>query len=373
MLTETENPVVRRALENQARVANLGSCGYPIDWDTEFPESKSLIRHYSDLYRGEDLNYIYDQFFNAIPEICSDEIYDLTPGSSIQLTIKSVDKKGVIFEQGSIKETIICNTNLYQYPRFRDFIPTKPIACKIISRTQNTITVDPFAEMLDNWLRDHTTNFKDQYHMTEDRSVEVQDLRLIRGGFMGRVRIDSISDFCGKDVFFEAFIPGSQIVLNIEYDFDKWVGRSVKTFIINYSTKPRSTDKVLMCSAKEYLRHQGNKLMIEWFKMWCDNGEAWKALSETKMEGVITGTTHTANKCGAFVELPDQHITSMIPCKPDMLCTYKRGSHVMVSVESFEEPMKWNGIQYEHLAPYEIENDILNRISIRLTLKESRE
>ena len=113
--------------------------------------------------------------------------------------------------------------------------------------------------------------------------------------------------------------------------------------------------------------------MIEWFKMWCDNGEAWKALSETKMEGVITGTTHTANKCGAFVELPDQHITSMIPCKPDMLCTYKRGSHVMVSVESFEEPMKWNGIQYEHLAPYEIENDILNRISIRLTLKESRE
>ena len=48
MLTETENPVVRRALENQARVANLGNCGYPINWDAEFPESKSLIRHYSD-------------------------------------------------------------------------------------------------------------------------------------------------------------------------------------------------------------------------------------------------------------------------------------------------------------------------------------
>lgn len=300
-------------------------------------------------------------------------------GDLIPLKIIEVTKKNVIFDQEGVKETIICNTNLYQYPRFRDFTPKNHIKCKVISRTDEKIVVDPFAGMFDEWIQNHTSNLQDQYHISEDRSIEVRDLRLVMsynngsplsGGFIGNVRIDTISDFCGKDVCIEAFIPGSQIVLNIEYDFEKWVGKSVKTFITNYSAKPAGRATTLVCSAKEYLRHQGNKILMSWFDKYCANDELWNAITQSTFEGHITGICHTSNKCGVFVELPQQCITAMIPCKPDSLSKYKRGNSIRVQIDQFEVPTKWNGLQMEHLPPYIVENDILKKQSLRITLKQ---
>lgn len=297
---------------------------------------------------------------------------DPQPGDNIMLRIKDITKKGVAFYQGNIKETIKCNTNLYQYPRLRDcFAEMKPISCKVISRNINEIVVDPLAGMLDDWIASTTLDLQSQYHMTEDRSITVESLHLVRGGFTGRIRVDTISNFCGKDMYMEAFIPGSQIVLNVEYDFEKWEGQSVQAFVTNYTNKPGNSNMTLICSVKELLRHEGNKQIIEWFKMYCDDSKEWDEVSNQVFDGVITGVCHTQNKCGAFVELPDQHITAMIPLKPEQLCHYKRGADIRVMIDHFDEPTKWNGLQLIHLVPYIINDDILENMSLRIVLKEA--
>jgi hypothetical protein len=48
-------------------------------------------------------------------------------------------------------------------------------------------------------------------------------LKLSNGGFIGKALVPAVSDFIGEPYYVDAFIPGSQIVLNIESDFSRWM------------------------------------------------------------------------------------------------------------------------------------------------------
>lgn len=369
-----------RALETLNRIHALGSEGRPgfvwPDFSHEVDRIKFLTEHLDDDTIAEMFAHAYgfklpQSFLDSYEE---EDYREYEVGDTIMLTIREVNKKGVVFNQDSFKETITCTANLYQYPKFREWLPTQPIECKIVAKTVNQITVDPFAGMLDSWIASHTTDLQNQYSLVEDNSVTVSSLRLTRGGYLGRVRIDTISDFCGKDVYFEAFIPGSHIVLNIESDFNRWIGHSVKAFVTNYMTKPNSTAMTLICSVKEWLKFNGNQLMIEWFKAYTENNENWNHIKNTVREGRITGVCHTQNKCGVFVELPDDCLTGMINCTPDKLTSYHRGDSIDVVIDKFDEPMKYNPDvdQMQHIEPYVIEDNILKKCNIRLILAEAQ-
>lgn len=368
-MKKTNELLIQRSLKTIERLNNLGDEGIPdFNWNLieESDNFKSRTTRYKELSIVEAFEKEYD--FKTTESNMYSDYREIKIGDVIPLKILDVTRRYTIFEQPNIKENIVSTINLFKYPNFRDHYIGKTVDFKVASIDKDTIRVDPISGLFDTWISNLTSDLKNQYSISEDRSILVEDLSLIRGGFIGRVRVDSISDVCGTDMWFPVFIPGSQIVLNIEYDFSKWVGQSTRAFINSYSIQP-NRQNTLICSSKAYLQHQGNLQLIEWYNLWCLQNEEWDELRNKVFSGKITGVCHTSRKCGVFIELP-QNITAMLPRNPGDLSRYHRGDYINVSIDSFDELLRWNGFQKVHMNPYVIDGDILKECNLKLNLKE---
>lgn len=360
----------------------LFSCPDPsFEWP-QFKSERERIKLNSARFKEESIADAFCKCYNMKLKKHRDELsvyHDVRVGEIIPLKIIYVDKKTVTFESGSYKEVIESAVNLYQYASFKSGkLPNKPVACKVVSKTSNKIVVDPLAPMFDEWLKDKLDNIKNQYDVNADRSICVKNLKILRGsyqgavsgGFQGDVRVDNVSKFCGQDVYLKAFIPGSQIVLNIERDFDIWEGETVRAFITNYvERKDRfgGTQMSLICSAKEYLKFQGDKAKIEIFNAYCLNGEEWQNYQKAVWLGKVTGIINSSKRQGVFVEVPTLNITGLIEMKPEDLVYYHPGDEVRVNLARIDEPMVYNPVvdQMQHKASFEITNGILKKCNLR--------
>ena len=89
-------------------------------------------------------------------------------------------------------------------------------------------------------------------------------------------------------------------------------------------------------ATKYYLKFQGDQYLINLFNHYCLEDEEWKAETEKKFNGVVTGIINSAKKCGVFIEVPVLHITGMISMNPEDLVNYKPQQSVDVRVVDFE-------------------------------------
>jgi hypothetical protein len=297
---------------------------------------------------------------------------ELKVGDIIEASIKAIDKHHVEFDCLNLKQQISSCVNLNRFENFKTFIPKDPIKLKVVMANHDKVVVDPLSPMLDSWLEPIIANPAIQRVLGAPQTIQVKDLRLTRGGFVGRAVIPNISKFVGEPYTIEAFIPGSQIVLNIEDDFNKWVGKTVNAFVTSYIPKPNSINQMsLICSVKEYLKFEGEQVLIKMFNQWCDDGKEWKATSHLVRQGKVTGIINSAKKCGVFVEVPELNITGMVSVKPDELVNYTPGQGVGVTISDFEENVYYDDTwkQLRHEAPYEREGNILTKCNLKPVLK----
>ena len=297
---------------------------------------------------------------------------ELHVGDELEMNIRSISKYGVEFDCLNLKQQIISSVNLNRFEAFKHFLPEDPVKVRVVSSTREKAVVDPLSPMLDEWLKPILADADCQRVMAAPQTIEVKDLKLTKGGFVGRAVIPNISKFVGEDYTIEAFIPGSQIVLNIEDDFDKWVGKSVQTFVTTYIPKPGSINQMsLICSVKEYLKFIGECNMVSLFGKWCDDGKDWEILSREVLAGRVTGIINSSKKCGVFVEVPALNITGMVNVKAEELVNYKPGDHVGVRLTNFEENTYYDDTwkQLRHEEPYHIENGILTKCNLKPVLE----
>ena len=345
----------------------------------EFASDRERIKRNSIRYAGLDWSEVFSQHYgiklHKVKE--SEGAYsDVRPGDIIELRLVEVNKKVAIFENGMFKENIVSAVNLFQYERFKTgkWRKNMNVRCKVTDKEQDKITVDPIAPLFDEWIADKMSTLKAQYHLHEDRYTEVRNLRLInKAGYEGDVRVDPVSDFCGQDVCIKAFIPGSQIVLNIEREFERWEGHTVRAFITNYiNRKDSGADRIsLICSAKEYLKFLGDKNKIDIFEKYCLNDNAWKTIKETARYGIVTGIINSSKKQGVFVEVPELCITGLIEMESKKLVNYHPGDEIGVKIAKIDEPMYYNESvdQMQHSQPFVIENDVLKRCKLRFVFE----
>lgn len=300
---------------------------------------------------------------------------ELRVGDELNMFIRSVSKNRVEFECVNLKQEISSNTNLYRYQNFKRFIPREAIRVRVISATPQRVVVDPVITMVEDFINPRVSNPSIQKTMTQDpQYVTVKNLKLTRGGFLGQAVIPSVSSWVGEDYTVDAFIPGSQIVLNIENDFSRWEGKTVQTFITNYIPKTNKdgvTKMSLICSAKEKLKFDGEKNMINLFKHWCESDKVWEEFSKKQLQGKITGIIHTSKKCGVFVEIPDYNVTGFVTTDPDKLSKYSPMSPIQVNWVGMEENVYYDEStkQTVHNEPFVIENDVLQKCFIKPILK----
>lgn len=341
----------------------------------QFKTERERIKFYSQKYKNTSLTEAFNEVYNAelrtdIPDILCQST--LKPGQIVRAKLQSVSKGNVTFDSVSIKDNLICRTNLHRFKKFQEYLPLNPIDLKVIEKTDRGYVVDPLLPIFEGWLNPILKDPTIQCDINNPQLVYVENLQLVAGGFIGKVCVKSLSEFVGEPQYIEAFIPGSQIVLNIEKDFEKWIGQTVPAFITNYIQKPGiGKGMSLVCSTKNYLKYLGDLEKIDIFKAWSDSGEVWDKITDLRFDGVVTGVINSSKKCGVFVEIPQHHITGMVSMKPEELVNYKPGQEIIVKITGFEEEMVWNKVvqQMQHAIPYVIEDNKLKECSLKPILE----
>lgn len=341
---------------------NIPAEGNPdFDWSS-LQDARNQIRTFSKQFKDLSVVEAFGKIYKrrsrkAISEAANDIPQDVKIGQKLRVSVLSVSKGHTVFDAGNLKDPVSSTVDLSKFPTFKKFLPKEPIEVTVVDKRKGTLYVDPIRPLFDCW----EASIQDpayQYSISRDESVEVKNLRWVPGGFIGQVNVPTISEFTGQEFCVDAFIPGSQIVLNIERDFDQWVGKTVRAFITNppaVGPKGRGA-KSVVCSVKKYLENRGNVFKINLFKSWTEDGELWKANEKVTYDGVVTGVIHSAKKCGVFVELPSCNITGLVNTTPERLSEYHPGDHVSIKITAFDEIKRYDPDvdQMKHVIPYRI-------------------
>lgn len=346
----------------------------------EFKSDRERIKAYSKRYKNmnviESFAAHYGINFDNVSERANQIPKGLAVGDIIDTKILSIEKGRVVFDAFNQKTDIQSSINLYKYEKFKHFLPMDMIKAEVIRVDKNKAVVDPLSPMLNGWLQPILKDTTIQKIICEGQNrakpILVKNLQLTRGGFMGKAVIPTVSEFIGEDYVMDAFIPGSQIVLNITDDFEQFIGKSVYAFVMNYMSKPGSKGEMsLICSAKEVIKFEGELNMIQMFNSWCEESELWKQTANTVFEGKVTGVINSSKKCGVFVEIPELSITGMVATKPEELVNYKPHMSVPVKIEGFDEETYFDQAaqQIQHVIPYEIENGVLKKCNLKPILQ----
>lgn len=340
-----------------------------IEWP-EFKTEKERIRAYSKRYANMSISEamcgIKEETIN-IPQLPVTPIVNGIYKARITKHGNYVSVHGL-----SAKEQVICRNNLKRYTNME--MTDREIDVKVVAidKLRQTITIDVLQPLFENWINSIMEDKTIQYNVKAPKIVSVSNLRLGNGGFIGKAEIPAISEFIGEPYYVDAFIPGSQIVLNIENDFERWNGATVDTFVAGYTTRPDSVNQMsLICSRKALLNFSGNLTKIELYGDYCTQGKKWKAFTKSSFVGTVTGVINSSKKCGVFVELPLFNITGMINMEPERLVEFKAGDEVSVRITDFEQMLEYDPStgNMVHQEPYKIENGCLKSCILKPVLE----
>lgn len=296
---------------------------------------------------------------------------ELTVGSVIYLSIASISKdNGVIFNSGNYKANFQTRNNLQSYEKLLNYTPNFKVPARILENRPNLTMVDVLSPMVEEYVMPYVVEPWRQNNIKNPQPIIVKNLHLIRGGYMGKAIIPNVSDFLGEEYEVDAFIPGSQIVLNTTSDFESFEGKDVKTFIMSYGPKPNGKGMSLVCSVKMYLKYLGTLETIKIYDKWCKDEQEWDNFSHTSFNGIVTGVINSSKKCGIFIEVPEFNITGMIPAKPEELTKFTAGYETGVIFTGFDEDLTYNATvdQYQHEDPFIIEDGCIKKVNIKPTL-----
>ena len=341
----------------------------------EFAKDRDRIRYNTQRFAKKSITEAFAEAYDlklSNSEVANDVPKDLRVGDVLSVSIINIEKNKVDFDTTNLKTNIMTSANLYRYDKFKHFPPKDPVNVRVTSITKDRVVVDPYGPMLDSWLIPIVNSPWIQKNLTNPQPIQVKNLRLTRGGFTGDAVIPNISNWVGEDYTIEAFIPGSQIVLNIADNFEDFVGKTVEAFVVNYIPKPGTDGQMsLICSRKDWIKFQGEQTMVELFKHWTEDDDEWKKFVEVSRIGRVTGIINSSKKCGVFIEIPDLCITGMVQTKPEELVDYKPRDEVYVKLTGFEEEMYFNqqAQQMQHIDPYVITNGLLEKCNLKPILQ----
>lgn len=346
-------------LEFKRSMENKSISGNQFEWP-EFNSDKERIKTYTQKYKNCTVEEAFKDVYGDLYEISTSspqEILTPTVGNIIDIQIIKKENKISFNTNLSAKYEIICINNLNHLSK--DKIKCKALITEIKSN-KNQILVDIVTPIIDNFLQSRLDN--PEYHYNNMNTVGNPDIfeniKLQDNGYTCQIEIKELSDIFGKPYYIFGFIPGSQIVLNIEKDFNKWDGyQSLTGNIIGYYIDKKNNKLSVTCSRKNYLQFVGKCTLKSWFDIWCDFGPEWKVLSNEILSAKVTGIIHSTEKCGIFVEISDKFINGLIQMDPEELTKYHPDDLLFVKLDSLEESIYYNDItqQNMHNVPFDIE------------------
>lgn len=277
----------------------------------------------------------------SINQINSIEVGKLYTG-----TVKSFDKNGIVFDMPGIKEEIVCKESFATcVDSVTNYLLNHDNKLMFEVREKNhdrfyVSVINAYYRAWENLIK-HAIEHED--------AIDVHIDELVKGGYVCHTQITTLCELTGKNYISSVFIPGSHIVLNIERDFEKWVGQDVKIVPQKFAkfvefkkdVKAGYTENSLVGSRKRVLMILGMKNMYD---LW-NEFETRKKLAELAnvdkvvsdvYTGTVTGIINSSKKTGIFVELDDKYITGLMPIDATDLLDYRPGDNINVRITEFE-------------------------------------
>lgn len=269
----------------------------------------------------------------------------ITIGNVYSGSVKEFTKSTLVFDIPGVKEEIIAKDN---FTSCAD-------AVNAYLATHNNKLLFEVREKRDN--KYYVSVVQGYYRAWADKinkaiesrnGINVHIDELVKGGYVCHTDIKELNDLTGRNYTHSVFIPGSQIVLNIERDFERWVGEDVvvvpQKFMdfktIGYGAN-QLIERSLVSSRKLVLQMMGMRNMYEIY-----NSEMTKcklaelsdnvSIEPTVFEGTITGIINSAKKTGIFVELDGKYITGLMPVDSYDVYNYHPGDAIKVTIKEFE-------------------------------------
>jgi ribosomal protein S1 len=173
--------------------------------------------------------------------------------------------------------------------------------------------------------------------IAQEDGIKVHIDELVKGGYLCHTVIQPLKDLTGKNYTSSVFIPGSNIVLNIEHDFERWIGQDVQIIpqkFAKFSQVGMPVENSIIGSRKLVLQITGNHNLYDIY----NRNKLIESVNGKKevFDGTVTGIINSATKTGIFVELNGKYITGLMPIDAMDLLDYKPGDQIKVSVKEFE-------------------------------------
>lgn len=315
--------------------------------ENEFPlfeNENERIAYMKNAYKNVSLSKAFSIFYGI--DVSQDiktnksinNVTTISVGQTLNGTVKEITKTYISFDIPGVKEEIICKEN---FSSCLDHIQTyllnhnNKLLFEVREKKNNKYYVSVINAYYNKWVDIINKAIKN-----ED-GIMVHIDSLVQGGYICHTNISTLNNLTGKNYTHSVFIPGSHIVLNIEHDFEKWIGQDViivpqKFVEFRKNFKTGEVENSLVGSRKRVLQVKGVQNLFEMYQTYILSMHENVSYTPEVYEGTVTGVINAQKKCGVFIEIEDKYITGLLPMSSFDLLEYKPGDKVRVKIDSFE-------------------------------------
>lgn len=316
-----------------------------------FKNDKERIKYISRNYANMNIAKAFATFYNT--PIAHDTKHSSVVNNVINIelgqvyvgNVVSFNKTSMTFSIPGVKNELYSNENFTTcFDNINAYLAThnNMLAFEVREKKDNKY----YVSVIQGYYRIWTHRILKSIEKMQSIHVYIDDL--VKGGYICHTNIDELNELTGRNYTHSVFIPGSHIVLNIEHDFEKWIGEEVDIIpqkFVDFKTvgygHNKLIEKSLVGSRKLVLQVTGMKNLyniynnFEMFNKLKESGKNVSVESQV-FDGTVTGIINSSKKTGAFVELDDQYITGLMPVDSFDTLNYKPGDHVRVTIKEFE-------------------------------------
>lgn len=317
--------------------------GFPV-----FSSERDRLKYMRDNYSRMSIDKAFSMYYET--ELTkkqkkvlnsTNNIIQLAKGMIVTATVTKFNKEGLEFVIPGVKEEIISKENLLQYKENIDeYLMThkNKLSIEVREFVHGRWVVSVMNAYYRLWLNSIERAIKNE------SGIQVHINELTKGGYICSTPVTHLQELTGKPFTCNCFLPGSQIVLNIEHDFEQWVGQDVIVCPQKFGKFRKEVgspmEDSIICSRKRALQITG---MVNLYNLYNTyqlhqkfNNSEQAVQKDIELDCVVTGIINSNNKTGVFFEVKDQQITGMLPCTEDELINYIPGTEYKLILDKFD-------------------------------------
>ena len=308
----------------------------------DFKSDKERIKYMNENYGGMDLAKSFEIFYGikvssaAKKSKTINTITNIVVGNVYEGTVASFNHRGITFEIPGVKEEIVSKETFSDcFDEVQNYLMNHN--GKLMFEVREKRNGKYYVSIINAYYRIWQQLIGRCIASETPIKVHIDDL--VRGGYLCHTDIWPINELTGKNYTSSVFIPGSLIVLNIESDFNKWIGKDVDIIpqkFTHYRPVGAPAENSLVGSRKRLLQLEGFKNIHEIYTRMKLATMPGARYTPEVFEGTVTGIINSSKKTGVFVELDNKYITGLLPLNSESLYGFHPGDKIKVTVKEWE-------------------------------------